>query len=112
MACWQGLSQTVQCPTSPASTLPMRHTRPTVKTQVFSKNFKRVHDKIMFNCLHISRQALSGIKQSMFERCLSIHSGYFYSASSSPLLLRSVPDTARIGLLCLNVTPKRYNKQL
>ena len=31
-----------------------------------------------------------------------IHSGYFYSASSSPLLLRGVPDTARI--LCRNMT--------
>jgi len=27
---------------------------------------------------------------------LFIHSGYFYSASSSPLLLRRAPDTARI----------------
>jgi len=31
-----------------------------------------------------------------------IHSGYFYSASSSPLLLRGAPDTARI--LCRNFT--------
>ena len=34
-----------------------------------------------------------------------IHSGYFYSASSSPLLLRSAPDTAEI--LCRSFTPKR-----
>jgi len=34
-----------------------------------------------------------------------IHSGYFYNASSSPLLLRSTPDTARI--LCRSFTPKR-----
>jgi len=27
-----------------------------------------------------------------------IHSGYFYSASSSPLLLRGAPETARIRL--------------
>ena len=39
-----------------------------------------------------------------------IHSGYVYSASSSPLglLLRGVPDTARI--LCRNFTPKRQRK--
>src|SRR6218665_1404350 len=35
-----------------------------------------------------------------------IHSDHFYSASSSPLLLRSAPDTARI--LCRSFTPKRH----
>src|SRR6218665_3449723 len=35
-----------------------------------------------------------------------IHSGNFYSASSSPLLLRGAPDTSRI--LCRSFTPKRY----
>jgi len=35
-----------------------------------------------------------------------IYSGYFYSASSSPLLLRGVPDTARI--LRRSFTPKRH----
>src|SRR6218665_3371779 len=34
-----------------------------------------------------------------------IHSGYFYSASSSPLLLGSTPDTARI--VCQSFTVKR-----
>src|SRR6218665_2628669 len=38
-----------------------------------------------------------------------IHSGYLYSASSSPPLLRGAPDTA--GLLCPSFTPKR-NSQL
>jgi len=37
-----------------------------------------------------------------------IHSGYFYSASSSPLLLRGAPDTARI--LCRSFTPKRHRQ--
>jgi len=37
------------------------------------------------------------------------HSDYFYSASSSLLLLRGAPDSARI--LCRNFTPKR-RKQL
>src|SRR6218665_2607119 len=38
-----------------------------------------------------------------------IHSlGYFYSASSSPLLLRGAPDTARI--LCLSFTPKHHRQ--
>src|SRR6218665_4210709 len=35
---------------------------------------------------------------------LSFHSAYFYSASSSPLLLRGSSDTARI--LCRSFTPK------
>jgi len=38
-----------------------------------------------------------------------IHSGYFYSASSRPLLHRGVPDTAQT--LCRSFTPKRH-KQL
>jgi len=37
-----------------------------------------------------------------------IHSGYFYSASSSPLLLSGAPDTARI--LCRSFTPKRHRQ--
>ena len=39
---------------------------------------------------------------------LSIHSGYFYSASSGPLLLISAPDTARIQ--CRSLTPKRHRQ--
>src|SRR6218665_1132063 len=35
-----------------------------------------------------------------------IHLGHFYSASSSPLLLRGAPDTARI--LYQSFTPKRH----
>src|SRR6218665_2262177 len=37
-----------------------------------------------------------------------IQSGYFYSASSSPLLLRGAPDTARI--LCRSFTLKRHRQ--
>src|SRR6218665_2269692 len=37
-----------------------------------------------------------------------IRSGNFYSASSSPLLLRGARDTARI--LCRNLTPKRQRQ--
>src|SRR6218665_1623820 len=37
-----------------------------------------------------------------------IHSGYFYSASSSPLLLRSASDTARI--LCRSFTSKHHRQ--
>src|SRR6218665_1347818 len=37
-----------------------------------------------------------------------IHSGHFCSASSSPLLVRSSPDTARI--LCRSFTPKRHRQ--
>src|SRR6218665_561618 len=39
-----------------------------------------------------------------------IHSGYFYSASSSPLLLRGAPDTARIPVLCQSFMPKRHRQ--
>ena len=38
-----------------------------------------------------------------------IHSSYFYSASSSPLLLRGAPDKARI--LCQSFMPKRHRQQ-
>src|SRR6218665_1469625 len=37
-----------------------------------------------------------------------IHSGYFYSASPSPLLLRGTPDTAQIP--CRSFTPKRHRQ--
>src|SRR6218665_3010467 len=37
-----------------------------------------------------------------------IHSDHFYSASSSPLLLRSAPDTAQI--LCQSFTLKRHRQ--
>src|SRR6218665_2044411 len=37
-----------------------------------------------------------------------IHSGYFFSASSSTLLLRGPPDTARI--LCRSFTPKSHRQ--
>src|SRR6218665_665315 len=36
------------------------------------------------------------------------HSDHFYSAYSSPLLLRGTPDTARI--LCQSFTPKRHRQ--
>src|SRR6218665_583362 len=42
--------------------------------------------------------------------CSFIHSGHFYSASYSPLLLRSATDTARI--LCRSFTPKRHRQLL
>jgi len=35
-------------------------------------------------------------KEIRFNRYLFIHSGYFYSTSSRPLLLRGAPDTAQI----------------
>src|SRR6218665_3290370 len=37
-----------------------------------------------------------------------IHSGYFYSASSSPLLFRGTTDTARI--LCQSFMPKHHRQ--
>jgi len=43
-----------------------------------------------------------------FTRSLNPHSFNFYSASSSPLLLRGTPDTARI--LCRSFTPKLHRE--
>ena len=51
------------------------------------------------------------MKTSIFivlEQSTFIHSGYFYSASSSALLHRGASDTARI--LCRSVTPKRHRQ--
>jgi len=39
-----------------------------------------------------------------------IHSGHFYSASSSPLLLRRGPDATRNRILCRSFKPKRSRK--
>src|SRR6218665_2452772 len=47
----------------------------------------------------------NGTQQSVHS---FIHLGYFYCASSSPLLLRSAPDTARI--LCRSFTPKSHRQ--
>ena len=45
----------------------------------------------------------------LMEVCSTfIHSGYFYIASSSPLLLRGSPDTARI--LCRSFTLKHHRQ--
>src|SRR6218665_338510 len=54
-----------------------------------------------------SRKRKSRTLQDLFHSV--IHSDYFYSASSSPLLLRGTPDKARI--LCRSFTLKR-NRQL
>jgi len=47
-----------------------------------------------------SRDLMTGFSTHSF-----IHSGHFYSASSSPLLLRGAPDTARMSF-----TPKRHRQ--
>ena|SRR6218665_4069216 len=47
----------------------------------------------------------TGMKSRQWGLLRRIHSGYFYSAVSSPLLLRSAPDTART--LCRSFTPER-----
>ena len=48
------------------------------------------------------------LKLFLFLIISCIHSGHFYSTSSSPLLLRSAPDTARI--LCQSFMPKRHRQ--
>ena len=60
--------------------------------------FRRRSKSILFEPFFL----LAGL--GCFRRVLHsfIHSGYFCSASSSPLLLRGAPDTARI--LCIGVS--------
>src|SRR6218665_957536 len=48
----------------------------------------------------------NGCSDSYVRLFSPIHSGYFNSAISSPLLLRGAPDTARI--LCQSFRPKRH----
>ena len=76
-----------------------------------------------WHCQSAKRSKLSGclsydvIMENSFRHAHSechsfihsfIHSDHFYSASSSPLLLRSAPDIARI--LCQSFTPKRHSQ--
>ena len=68
-----------------------------------SEHIRSLHDLItllLFFVMNITR--ISGTEHSF------IHSGYFYNVSSSPLLLRGAPDTARI--LCRSFTPKRHRQ--
>jgi len=58
----------------------------------------------MFTCAYIYQN----ISLGYLQKFAFIHLCHFYSASSSPLLLRSTPDTARI--LCRNFTPKRHKR--
>ena len=80
------------------------------KSQLVVARFARrylAHDKptlMAFRELHWSEVTLL-----IRTRMTFIHSDYFYSASSDPLLLRGASDTARI--LCRNVTPKRHRQR-
>ena len=62
------------------------------------------------HCVGVSRQSTTGNCES--RTCprgrILIHSGYLYSASSSPLLFRGAPDTART--LCRSFTPKHHRQ--
>jgi len=55
---------------------------------------------------------VKGLIESLFHSLKSInsfiHSFYFYSTSSSPLLLKGTPDTARIP--CRSFTPKHHRQ--
>ena|SRR6218665_2327530 len=48
------------------------------------------------------------VAADLIEHTSFIHSGYFYSASSSSQLLRGAPDTAQI--LCRSFALKRYTQ--
>src|SRR6218665_344087 len=56
---------------------------------------------MLSDCVKCSTYRIRLLSLSVvFSDDLLIHSGYFYSAPSSPLLLRCAPDTTRI--LCRN----------
>src|SRR6218665_1230647 len=55
-----------------------------------------------------TENSLLTLKNYMVLPYSFIQTGYFYSASSSPLLLRSAPDTARI--LCQSFMPKCHRQ--
>jgi len=55
-----------------------------------------------------SRHSLRRYAMSRNSQQSLVHSGHFYSASSSPLLLRGAPDTARI--VCRSFTPMRHRQ--
>jgi len=79
--------------TSSLSRWKMTHTRLTIKAQ---------------GVVH-AEKAFVMCQSDLFQYIpIFIHSGYFYSASSSPLLLRGAPDTARI--LCRSFMPKHHRQ--
>src|SRR6218665_1550340 len=57
----------------------------------------------LFCCWPCSLEGFLSFIHSFFHSC------YFYSAFSSPLLLRGAPDTAWV--LCRSFTPKRHRQQ-
>src|SRR6218665_3010580 len=54
----------------------------------------------MHEFIHKNKPPLSHRPQTMGKRYSFIHSGYFYRASLSPLLLRGAPDHAQQLALC------------
>src|SRR6218665_1047586 len=62
-----------------------------------------VHKLVTCDCVASSSLEVRSQKPTKIR---FIHSGYFYSASSSPLLLRGASNTARI--LCQSFKPKRH----
>src|SRR6218665_1035155 len=75
------------------------HTRPYTMLHMQNRTRRTVHIKD-HRGLHIQVHRWLALVHSF------IHSDYFYSAASSPLLLRGAPDTA--GILCRSFTPKRH----
>ena len=60
--------------------------------------------------IHLTNHAPIGVIPVGLEpwSVATIHSDHIYSASSSPLLLKSAPDTARI--LCRSITRERHRQ--
>ena len=81
---------------------------------IFSFHRRRHHFTTPLSCLLDVRVCIIACSRIIYI-CNSrdhissfIHSGYLYSASSGPLLLRGAPDTARI--MCLSFTRKRHRQ--
>ena len=60
-----------------------------------------------FQCLSTAIMCITVCLASIIDGFI-VYSGYFYSVSSSPLLLRGAPDTGWI--LCRSFTPKRHRQ--
>src|SRR6218665_318238 len=73
----------------------------------YSVNAQRFY---MYNVNNYKASGFLGvIRIRIFIYYSFMHSGYFYSASSSPLLLRSAPNAAWIR--CRSFTLKRHRQQ-
>ena len=87
----------------------------TARTWIIFRRWGTAHRQCHGVCKHCHQWSLNSIDVTWFREtwniyatCQLIHWGYFYSAYSSPLLLRGAPTTACI--LCEIFTPKCHRQ--